>query len=161
MFFCHFWCLLGSILALLWRPFGAIAVSLACWCHPFGCVWLAWAVCGVSLLVFCGAFGPSGLSVSSLSYFWTNLGVVFLVLILFFTLLAEFKWCKVCGSKVLVRRSSFFEILNALPVPMLRQVSVFGCLDLQNSAPMQVKFTFSRKYRFLGFHERRFTCMGA
>ena len=34
---------------------------------------------------------------------------------------------------------------NALPVPMLRQVSVFSCLDLQNSAPMQVKLIFSRK----------------
>ena len=33
-------------------------------------------------------------------------------------------------------------------------------LEGQNS-PMQVKFNFSRKYSFLGFHERRFTCMGA
>ena len=34
-------------------------------------------------------------------------------------------------------------------------------LEVQNRAPMQVKLTFSEKYRFLGFHERRFTCMGA
>ena len=34
-------------------------------------------------------------------------------------------------------------------------------LEVQNRAPMQVKLTFSEKYRFFGFQERRFTCMGA
>ena len=40
-----------------------------------------------------------------------------------------------------------FILLNALPVPMLRQVF----LDLQNRAPMQVKLNFSVIYRFFQF----------
>ena len=46
-------------------------------------------------------------------------------------------------------RAMFFLsiLLNALPVPMLRQVF----LDLQNRAPMQVKLTFSIIYRFFRF----------
>ena len=40
-----------------------------------------------------------------------------------------------------------FILLNALPVPMLRQVF----LDLQKRAPMQVKLTFSEIYRFFQF----------
>ena len=40
-----------------------------------------------------------------------------------------------------------FILLNALPVPMLRQVF----LDLQNRAPMQVKLTFSEIDRFFRF----------
>ena len=39
-------------LGFFWRPFGAFVVSLAFWCHPFGCLWLAWALCGPSLLLF-------------------------------------------------------------------------------------------------------------
>ena len=39
-------------LGIFWRPFGAFVVSLACWCHPFVCLWLAWAVCGPSMLIF-------------------------------------------------------------------------------------------------------------
>ena len=31
-FFHHFWCLLGGLLALFWRPFGVSVVSLACRC---------------------------------------------------------------------------------------------------------------------------------
>ena len=50
-----------------------------------------------------------------------------------------------------------FILLNALPVPMLRQVF----LEVQNRAPMQVKLTFSEKYRFCDFQKRCFTCMGA
>ena len=42
---------------------------------------------------------------------------------------------------------SLFILLNALPVPMLRQVF----LDLQKRAPMQVKLTFSVIYRFFRF----------
>ena len=51
-FFHDFWCLLGGLLAFFWGPFGAPVVSLACWRRPFGCLWLAWAVCGPSLLLF-------------------------------------------------------------------------------------------------------------
>ena len=40
-------------------------------------------------------------------------------------LLGEFWWCWGCGLKVLVRRFSFSDISNALPIPMLRQVFVF------------------------------------
>ena len=40
-----------------------------------------------------------------------------------------------------------FVLLNALPVPMIRQVF----LDLQKGAPMQVKLTFSEIYRFFQF----------
>jgi hypothetical protein len=39
-------------------------------------------------------------------------------------LLGEFKWCWGCCLKVLVRCFSFFILLNALPVPMLRQVFI-------------------------------------
>ena len=47
-FLVFFWRPLG----FFWRPFGAFVVSLAFWCHPFGCLWLAWALCGPSLLLF-------------------------------------------------------------------------------------------------------------
>ena len=40
-----------------------------------------------------------------------------------------------------------FILLDALPVPMLRQVY----LDFQNRAPMQVKLTFSENARFFDF----------
>ena len=40
-----------------------------------------------------------------------------------------------------------FMFLNALPVPMLRQVF----LDLKNRAPMQVKLTVSEIHRFFDF----------
>ena len=54
-----FWCFFHHFLSF----FGGLGVSfgilleplsllLACWCHPFGCLWLAWAVCGLSLLLF-------------------------------------------------------------------------------------------------------------
>ena len=36
-----------------------------------------------------------------------------------------------------------------------------GPHSLQNTAPMQVKLTFSEKYRFFDFQNRRFTCIGA
>ena len=39
-------------LGFFWRFFGASVVSFACWCHPCRCLWLAWAVCGLSLLLF-------------------------------------------------------------------------------------------------------------
>ena len=39
-------------LGVFWWPFGVSVVSLACWCHSFGCLWLAWAVCGLPLLLF-------------------------------------------------------------------------------------------------------------
>ena len=53
MFFYYFFlCLLGGILALLWCSFGVSDLSLACWCRSFRCLWLAWAVCGLSLLLF-------------------------------------------------------------------------------------------------------------
>ena len=47
-FLVFFWRPLG----FFWRPFGAFVVSLAFWCHHFGCLWRAWAVCGPSLLLF-------------------------------------------------------------------------------------------------------------
>ena len=33
-----------------------LSFLLACWYHPFGCLWPAWAVCGLSLLLL--ARGP-------------------------------------------------------------------------------------------------------
>ena len=47
--------------------------------------------------------------------------------------------------------------LNALPVPLLRQVF----LKVQNRAPMQVKLTFSPKHRKIRNQQWRFTCMAA
>ena len=152
-FFCHFKCLFGGLLCFFWRSFGASVVSLACWCHPFARLWLAWAVCELSLLLLWCLW----LSVGSFFYFWANLGAIFGCSFHVLPLLGEFRWCWGCGLKVLVRHFSFIEISNALPVPMLRQVF----LEVQNRAPMQVKLPFSQKYRFLGFQQRRFTCMGA
>ena len=55
----------------------------------------------------------------------------------------------------------FCSFLEAL-VSLLASFWFFlDFLGLQNRAPMQVKLTFSQKHRFLGFYERRFTCMGA
>ena len=51
-FFHYFWCLLGGLgvsFGILLEPLSSL---LGCWCHPFGCLWLAWAVCGLSLLLF-------------------------------------------------------------------------------------------------------------
>ena len=62
------------LLELFGRPFGVSVVSLACWCHLVGCIWLAWAVCGLSLLLFGAAFGLCGLSVGSLCYFFGAFG---------------------------------------------------------------------------------------
>ena len=53
-------------LGVFWRLFGASVVSLACWCHPFARLWLAWAVFLWYLW----------LSVDSFYYFWANLRVV-------------------------------------------------------------------------------------
>ena len=46
-------------LGFFWRPWGHFGILLdlwsfllACWCHPFWRLWLAWAVCGPSLLLF-------------------------------------------------------------------------------------------------------------
>ena len=65
-------------LGVFFDAFGVSVVSLACWCHPVGCLWLAWVFfCGLSLLLFRVAFGPSGLSAGSLSYFWANLEIIF------------------------------------------------------------------------------------
>ena len=52
MFFHYCWFFLEGLLAVFWRPFGVSVVSLACRCHPCGSLWLAWAVCGLSLLLF-------------------------------------------------------------------------------------------------------------
>ena len=149
LFSIPFWMPLG----LLWRPFGAFVVSLACWCHPVRFLWLAWAVC----VLFCYFFwclwlvwAVCGVSMLLLGQLRGNFACSFYVL----PSIGEFRWCWGCGLKVLVRRS---EISNALPVPMLRQVFARG----QNRAPMQVKLIFSQNYSFLGFQERRFTCMGA
>ena len=52
MFFHHFWCFFGGF----WASFGILleplSFLLACWCHSFGSLCLAWAVCGLSLLLF-------------------------------------------------------------------------------------------------------------
>ena len=74
-FFHDFWCLLGGLLALLWRPFGAPVASLACWRRPFGCLWLAWAVRGLSLLLFVVPFCSSGLFWGSFCSFWQFFGI--------------------------------------------------------------------------------------
>ena len=37
---------------VLLQRFRASVVSLACWCHPVRCLWLAWAVCVLVLLLF-------------------------------------------------------------------------------------------------------------
>ena len=81
-FFHHFWCLLGGLLALFWRPFGVSVVSLACRCPPLGCLWLVWAVRGPSMGSLCcflwclwlvrAVFGPRGpLRDRFLLHFWT------------------------------------------------------------------------------------------
>ena len=51
-FFHHFGGLLGGLLGIFWRPFGISVVSSACRCRSFGYLWLACAVCGLSLLLF-------------------------------------------------------------------------------------------------------------
>ena len=86
-----------------------------------------WTVFGVLLeplsslwlsgVILLGAFGSPGLSVDPLCYESAR-AMLFL-----------------------------FILLNALPVPMLRQVF----LDLQNRAPRQVKLTFSEIDRFFRF----------
>jgi hypothetical protein len=50
-FFHHFWCLLGGLLALFWRPFGVSVVSLACRCPPFGCLFTFFVFLGVTLKI--------------------------------------------------------------------------------------------------------------
>ena len=99
-------------LGLFWRPFGASVVSLACWCHPVGCLWLAWAVCGLALLL--------------LGQFEAIFACSFYVL----PLLGEIMWCWGWGSESVRAMFLFFEITNALPVPMLRHVEKgsFTCM---------------------------------
>ena len=49
-----FFIIVGAYLnafGILLAPSGASLVSLVCWCHPVGCLWLAWAACGLSLLI--------------------------------------------------------------------------------------------------------------
>ena len=115
----------GCLFGCLWGSFGALS-------EPLSSLWRA----GVILL---GAFGLPGLSVGSLCYFlwclwlvwaalwalsaifWFNLGAIVCCSFYVSPLLGEFRWCWACGLKVLVRRFSFLEISNVLPVPMLRQ----------------------------------------
>ena len=47
----YFFVLSWRPLGFFWRFFGASVVSFACLCHPCRCLWLAWAVCGLSLLL--------------------------------------------------------------------------------------------------------------
>ena len=65
------------------------------------------------------------------------------------------------GAGVLVSKCSYdvfpFAPKNALPVPMLTQVSI----SLQSRALMEVKRFFSQKHRVFSFPQRRFTRMGA
>ena len=52
LFFYHYWWFFGGLgvsFGVLLEPLSSL---LACWCHSFGCVWLAWAVCGLFLLFF-------------------------------------------------------------------------------------------------------------
>ena len=51
-FFYYFLYRFGGIWVSFGAVFGASVVSLACWGHPCTCLWLAWAVCGLSLLLF-------------------------------------------------------------------------------------------------------------
>ena len=96
MFFSLFLVFFWRPLGFFWRPFGAFVVSLAFWCHPFGCLWLAWALCGPSLLLFV-------VSLARLGCLWARgpLRECFLLHFLFF------RWCWGCGLKVLVRCFSF------------------------------------------------------
>ena len=143
----------GRPWGLFWHPFEASVVSVGLLVSSFWlrlarpgcqwglsarflwCLWPVWAVCKLSLLLlnqFRGSFSCS----FCVFYIACRVSVV------------QGLWFE-------SSRATFFllEILNALPVPVLRQVSVFGCLDLQNSAPMQVKFIFSRQYRLVGCHD--------
>ena len=71
---------------VLLRHFGASVFSLACWCHPVGCLWLAWAVRGLSLLLFVVPLARLGClwALSATFYgfwhiqdcFWITLGLV-------------------------------------------------------------------------------------
>ena len=77
LFLVPFWRSLG----FFWRPFGASVVSLACGCHPCRCLWLAWVVFGLTLLLFVVLLARLGCLWARgpfqdrfLLYFWSILG---------------------------------------------------------------------------------------
>ena len=57
--FLHFFGHLGIPPAVFWQPLGSSGVSWAFSCRPFGCLWLAWAVFGLAVMLFCDT-GPQG-----------------------------------------------------------------------------------------------------
>ena len=57
--FLHFFEHLGIPPAVFWQPLGSSGVSWAFSCRPFGCLWLAWAVFGLAVMLFCDT-GPQG-----------------------------------------------------------------------------------------------------
>ena len=116
-----------------WRPFGAFVVSLAFWCHPFGCLWLAWALCGPSLLLFV-------VPLARLGCLWARgpLRGCFLVRFrdLFHVFSIVFSFASVVEAAPQARPKTTAVAntalrpspcsppsFNALPIPLLRQVS--------------------------------------
>ena len=49
----------GRPSAVFWQPLGSSGVSWTFSCRPFGCLWLAWAVFGLAVMLFCET-GPQG-----------------------------------------------------------------------------------------------------
>ena len=137
VFFHHFWSFFGGLgvsFRILVEPLSSL---LACWCHPFGCLWLAWAVCGLSLLLFVvplarlGCLWARGPLRGCFLVHFRNLFHVFSIVFSFASVVeaapqARPKTTAVANTALRPSPCSP-PSLNALPVPLLRQVH-FVCL---------------------------------
>ena len=124
---------LGRSSGVFWRPFGVSVVSLACWCYPFGCLWLAWAVCGLSLLLFVvplarlGCLWARGPLRGCFLVHFRDLFHVFSIVFSFASVVeaapqARPKTTAVANTALRPSPCSP-PSFNALPVPLLRQVT--------------------------------------
>ena len=144
----YFFIILGAFgkpLRFCWRPFGTSVVSLACWCHPFGCLWLAWAVFGLSLVLF----------VTLRHYFGYRLVMVGLAIFLQF---ASFwmrfpcpRWDRFFGGPEQSSHASKIHVFTNVQCFRLSRTKFclhWSSIVDKNRAPMQVKRRFWKPNRF-------------
>ena len=131
-----------------WSVFGGLGVSfgilleplsslLACWCHPFGCLWLAWAVCGLSLLLFVvclarlGCLWARGSLWGCFLLHFRDLFHVFSIVFSFVSVVEAAPQARpkttVVANTALRPSPCRFPSFNALPVPLQRQVFQNSC----------------------------------
>ena len=132
---------------------------LVCWCHPFGCLWFARAVCGLFLLLFVvplarlGCLWARGSLWGCFLVHFRDLFHVFSIVFLFVSVVeaapqARPKTTAVANTALRPSPCSP-PSLNALPVPLLRQVSVSAFFFVFFSAPF-LEAPFSVLFQFLG-----------